>query len=219
MPLLIGVVEEGTAKNIKSENYLIAGKTGTTVINFNNRADGEEKEYQASFVGFFPADNPKYSCIVVVNNPKENGHYGGSVAAPIFKELADKVYASDMSIHKGLQQSDEVESFPTIKQGSIVDVSIVLYEFGLTTPVSDSGERDVFSTGKPEVLLGFKKVERDLKNGNMPDLRGMGIQDAIYLLEAYGLIVESIGCGAVVLQSIPKGDPFKKGTIIKLELA
>jgi cell division protein FtsI (penicillin-binding protein 3) len=155
----------------------------------------------------------------VVNNPKENGHYGGSVAAPIFKELADKVYASDMSIHKGLQQSDEVESFPTIKQGSIVDVSIVLYEFGLTAPASDNGEWDVFSTGKPEVLLGVKKVEWDLQNGNMPDLRGMGIQDAIYLLEAYGLIVESIGCGAVVLQSIPKGDPFKKGTIIKLELA
>jgi cell division protein FtsI (penicillin-binding protein 3) len=219
MPLLIGVVEEGTAQNIKSGDYLIAGKTGTTVINFNNRADGEEKEYQASFVGFFPADNPKYSCIVVVNNPKENGHYGGSVAAPIFKELADKVYASDMSIHKGLQQSDEVESFPTIKQGSIVDVSIVLYEFGLTAPASDNGEWDVFSTGKPEVLLGVKKVEWDLQNGNMPDLRGMGIQDAIYLLEAYGLIVESIGCGAVVLQSIPKGDPFKKGTIIKLELA
>jgi cell division protein FtsI (penicillin-binding protein 3) len=218
IPLLIGVVEEGTAKNIKSENYLIAGKTGTTVINFNNRAAGEEKEYQASFVGFFPADNPKYSCIVVVNNPKENGHYGGSVAAPIFKELADKVYASDMSIHKALQQTDSMASLPEVKQGSVAEVNKVLNEFEINT-TSTNELWMVSKTTTNTVFLEVRKIERDLKNGNMPDLIGMGIQDAIYLLEAYGLIVESIGCGAVVLQSISKGEPFKKGTIIKLELA
>jgi cell division protein FtsI (penicillin-binding protein 3) len=218
MPLLIGVAEEGTAKNIKSENYLIAGKTGTTVINFNNRAEEEKKEYQASFVGFFPADNPKYSCIVVVNNPKENGHYGGSVAAPIFKELADKVYASDMSIHKALQQTDSMASLPEVKQGSVAEVNKVLNEFEINT-TSTNELWMVSKTTTDTVFLEVRKVERDLQNGNMPDLRGMGIQDAIYLLEAYGLIVESIGCGAVVLQSISKGYPFKKGTIIKLELA
>ena len=218
MPLLIGVVEEGTAQNIKSENYLIAGKTGTTVINFNNRAEEEEKEYQASFVGFFPADNPKYSCIVVVNNPKENGHYGGSVAAPIFKELADKVYASDMSLHKALQQSDVVASLPKVKQGSVVEVNKVLHEFEINTTSTDELWM-VSKTTKDKVFLEVRKVEKDLQNGTMPDLRGMGIQDAIYLLETYGLIVESIGCGAVVVQSISKGEPFKKGAIIKLELA
>jgi len=77
----------------------------------------------------------------------------------------------------------------------------------------------VSKTTTDKVFLEVRKVERDLKNGNMPDLRGMGIQDAIYLLETYGLIVESIGSGAVVLQSILKGEPFKKGSIIKLELA
>ena len=70
IPLLIGVVEEGTAKNINSDNYKIAGKTGTAVLNYADRKEGEAKMYQASFVGFFPADNPKYSCIVVINNPK-----------------------------------------------------------------------------------------------------------------------------------------------------
>jgi len=218
MPLLIGVVEEGTAKNIKSENYLIAGKTGTTVINFKNRAEEEKKEYQASFVGFFPADNPKYSCIVVVNNPKENGHYGGSVAAPIFKELADKVYASDMSIHKALQQTDSMASLPEVKQGSVAEANKILNEFEINT-TSTNELWMVSKTTTDKVFLEVRKVERDLKNGNMPDLRGMGIQDAIYLLETYGLIVESIGSGAVVLQSILKGEPFKKGSIIKLELA
>ena len=218
IPLLIGVVEEGTAKNIKTSNYLIAGKTGTTVINFNNRAEGEEKEYQASFAGFFPADNPKYSCIVVVNNPKVNGHYGGSVAAPIFKELADKVYASDMSIHKALQQSDAVASLPKVKQGSVEEVNKVLAEFEINTTSTDENWM-VSKTSKEEVLLEVRRVERDLQNGNMPDLRGMGIQDAIYLLETYGLTVESKGSGAVQFQSIAKGVRFTKGAIIKLELA
>jgi cell division protein FtsI (penicillin-binding protein 3) len=218
LPLLIGVVEEGTAKNIKSVNYLIGGKTGTTVINFNNRAEGEKKEYQASFVGFFPADNPKYSCIVVVNNPKENGHYGGSVAAPIFKELSDKVYASDMSIHKALQQIDIMASLPQIKQGSAAEVNKVLDEFEINT-TSTNELWMTPKTTKDMVFLKVRKVEKDLQNGTMPDLRGMGIQDAIYLLETYGLIVESIGSGAVLLQSISKGHPFKKGTMIKLELA
>ena len=218
MPLLIGVVEEGTAQNIKTSNYLIAGKTGTTVINFNNRAEGEKKEYQASFVGFFPADNPKYSCIVVVNNPKENGIYGGSVAAPIFKELSDKVYASDMSIHKALQQSDEVASLPKVKQGSVVEVNKVLSEFGINTTSTDA-QWMVSKTSKNEVILEVRRIERDLQNGNMPDLRGMGIQDAIYLLETYGLVVEIMGSGAVQTQSIAKGVRFTKGTVIKLELA
>ena len=218
IPLLIGVVEEGTAKNIRTNNYLIAGKTGTTVINFNNRAEGEEKEYQASFAGFFPADNPRYSCIVVINNPRENGHYGGSVAAPIFKELADKVYASDMSIHKALQQSYEVVSLPKVKQGHVEDANNVLANFDINRIVTHEPWM-VASTTKTEVSLEVRRIERDLRNGNMPDLRGMGIQDAIYLLESYGLVVEITGSGSVQSQSISKGNRFIKGSLIKLELA
>jgi cell division protein FtsI (penicillin-binding protein 3) len=218
MPLLIGVVEEGTAKNIRTSNYLIAGKTGTTVINFNNRAEGEEKEYQASFAGFFPADNPRYSCIVVINNPKEKGHYGGSVAAPIFKELADKVYASDMSIHKALQQSDVVVSLPIVKHGHVEDAINVLVNFDINRIVTDE-KWMVANTKNTQVSLEVRKIERDLRNGNMPDLRGMGIQDAIYLLESYGLVVEIRGCGSVQYQSISKGSKFFEGCLIKLELA
>ncbi|MDB9809112.1 transpeptidase family protein [Flavobacteriales bacterium] len=218
IPLLIGVVEEGTAKNIRTNNYLIAGKTGTTVINFNNRVEGEEKEYQASFAGFFPADNPRYSCIVVINNPRENGHYGGSVAAPIFKELADKVYASDMSIHKALQQSDEVVSLPKVMQGHVEDANNVLANFDINRIVTHEPWM-VASTTKTEVSLEVRRIERDLRNGNMPDLRGMGIQDAIYLLESYGLVVEITGSGSVQSQSISKGNKFIKGSLIKLELA
>jgi cell division protein FtsI (penicillin-binding protein 3) len=76
----------------------------------------------------------------------------------------------------------------------------------------------VSKTSKNEVILEVRRIERDLKNGNMPDLRGMGIQDAIYLLETYGLVVEIIGSGAVQTQSIAKGERFDIGAVIKLEL-
>ena len=217
IPLLIGVVEDGTAKNIRTNNYLIAGKTGTTVINFNNRDLGEEKEYQASFAGFFPADNPRYSCIVVINNPRENGHYGGSVAAPIFKELADKVYASDMSIHTALRPSNQVLSLPKVNQGHTNDANNVLASFNINRIVTDEMWM-VASTTNTQVSLEVRKVERDLSNGNMPDLSGMGIQDAIFLLESYGLVVEVSGIGTVQSQSISKGNKFFKGSVIKLEL-
>ena len=171
-----------------------------------------------SFVGFFPAENPKYSCIVVVNNPKKNGHYGGSVAAPIFKELADKVYASDMSLHKPLKKTDVIVDFPKVKQGSVSETNKVLAEFAIKTHSTEK-KWMIPTITKDKVFLEIRKIEEDLKKGNMPDLRGMGIQDAIYLLETYGLIVESIGFGAIVRQSILKGDSFTKGAIIKLELS
>jgi len=107
---------------------------------------------------------------------------------------------------------------PKIKQGSVAEANKVLNEFAINT-ISTEKLWMVPTTTKDTVFLEVRKVEKDLQNGTMPDLRGMGIQDAIYLLETYGLIVESIGCGAIVRQSISKGDSFKKGAIIKLELA
>jgi cell division protein FtsI (penicillin-binding protein 3) len=218
IPLLVGVVEQGTAKNIKTDSYQIAGKTGTTVLNYTKRKVGEEKKYQASFVGFFPADNPKYSCIVVVNNPKKNEVYGGKVAAPIFKELADKVYASDMSMHQAIKKTDEMTNLPIVKQGKTADASLVLDELNITTEKT-TADWMVSKTTRIQVNLLLRKVESDLQKGQMPDLRGMNLQDAIYLLETYGLIVKCNGHGSVKQQSIKKGEQFKKGSIINLDLA
>ncbi|MCK4639399.1 MAG: penicillin-binding protein 2, partial [Bacteroidales bacterium] len=101
--LLEGVVERGTAKSLNNSIYKIAGKTGTAQI--ANKNKGYNKGfYNASFVGYFPADDPKYSCIVVVNKPSGGKYYGSSVAAPVFKEIADKVYATQLDIH---QQNEE----------------------------------------------------------------------------------------------------------------
>ena len=94
--MMEGVVEHGTATNLKDADYKIAGKTGTAQIAMNKYGyrSGARISYQASFCGYFPADNPIYSCIVVVNAPSNGVYYGNLVAGTVFKEIADKVYAT-----------------------------------------------------------------------------------------------------------------------------
>ena len=218
MPLLVGVVEEGTAQNIRTDKYRIAGKTGTTVLNYAGRKEGEDKKYQASFTGFFPADNPKYSCIVVVSNPKNGQVYGSKVAAPIFKELADKVYALDMDIHIPISIAESFKNLPKVKQGETDKTKVVLSQLNIDCETTDAAYM-ISLTTKSSVNLLVRKVEEDLQNGRMPSLKGMNLQDAVYLLETYGFSVVTTGSGGIVKQSIKKGESIKKGCVIKLDLA
>jgi len=218
IPLLIGVIEEGTAQNIKSAKYQIAGKTGTTVLNYAGRKEGEKKMYQASFAGFFPAVNPKYSCIVVINNPKNGLVYGGKVAAPIFKELADKVFALDMDIHTPISSSESVKSLPEVKQGEVMKAGLVLKHLGISNK-QEKAAYVVAHSSEKEVRLIESKIEENLQSGIMPDLKGINLEDALYLLEKHGIHVKISGYGGVVKQSIKKGERVIKGSVIKLELA
>ena len=102
--MLEGVVEKGTARNLSNENFKIAGKTGTAQIAYNKygyKVDSKVS-YQASFVGYFPAENPRYSCIVVVNSPTSDVYYGNLVAGPVFREIANKVYATSLDLQESL---------------------------------------------------------------------------------------------------------------------
>src|SRR5207247_2088085 len=106
--------------------YKIAGKTGTAQI-ANEKYGYKFKtkvSYQASFVGYFPADNPKYSCIAVVYSPSNDVYYGGAVAAPVFKEIADKVYASRLELHKEyeIQIADKAAKIPFTAAGYQKDI-------------------------------------------------------------------------------------------------
>lgn len=218
IPLLIGVIQQGTAKNIRSDRYQIAGKTGTTVLNYADRKENEKKMYQASFVGFFPADNPKYSAVVVINNPKNGQVYGGKVAAPIFKELADKVFALDMSIHHPIIRSEFARNMPEVKQGEAYKTSFVLKSLGISNN-QKGGDYVIAKTSEKAIKLLPSQVENDLQNNRMPDLRGMNLQDVLYLLERRGVEVKVSGSGGVIKQSIKIGEQLRKGSVIKLELA
>ena len=207
MPYLIDVVEKGTAKSIRTRKYKIAGKTGTTLLAYGEKSEDNIKQYQTSFVGFFPAENPKYSCMVVVNNPKENGFYGGNVSAPIFKEISDKVFAADISIHNSILIAEQIKDTPNLTQGKTEDMSKLLDNLSLEYEKTKSNWM-VPSYSSKKISLERRSIEKDFEEGLMPNLFGMNLLDAVYLLENAGLKVEIKGKGHIVNQSIKKGDRF-----------
>ena len=223
IPMLIGVVEDGTAKNIKNTAYKIAGKTGTTVLNYASRKKDEDKTYQASFVGFFPAEKPKYSCIVVINEPKNGQVYGGKVAAPIFKELADKIYSSDLDLHKPIKANSVSLDLPTVKSGNSYDANLVLDKLGVTFNTLKSNYF-IAKTSSTSILLTENNIIDSLKENKMPNLVGMNLSDALHLLYQFGFSTEIHGCGKIIYcldatdNKINVGQKITKGSLIKIQL-
>ena len=217
---LEGVVENGTAKNLKAAAYKIAGKTGTAQI-FNEKYGYKYESrasHQASFVGYFPADNPKYSCIVVVNAPSRNVYTGNLVAGPIFKEVADKIYSKSLEIHKELkpQSYSAYSAIPYSKHGYYEDLNDVFNHLKVETKVlTNNPELVRTQTTDSIVKIKPKKLVPNL----VPDVIGMGIKDALYLLENRGLKVKFTGVGSVKEQSLKAGTRIRKDAIIQLELA
>lgn len=211
--LLAGVVKEGTAQNIKDADYSIAGKTGTAQTLKNGKY---KKQYMTSFVGYFPAEKPKYSCIVVIENPRGVYQYGSSVAAPVFKEIADHVYARSIDMHSYLAQdfNREYGVFPVIRAGYQPDLVTICNEIGVSNHSNDDSNW-VRAKIKDNAIEWRKN--QNLK-GLAPNVVGMTLRDALFLLESKGLKVTINGEGRVKKQSIMPGKRVRKGDIIYIEL-
>lgn len=215
--VLEGVVQRGTAQNLKHAQYSIAGKTGTAQI--ANASEGYKNgkvRYQASFVGYFPADQPKYSCIVVVYAPNGGVYYAAQVAGPIFKEIADKVYANNTELHKDLKLEEDIQNnLPLVKSGQFKQTEKVLAQ--LAIPANLPASRDNWIAGKrSENQIEFSGVK--FRHDQVPSVLGMGLRDAIYLLESRGLQVKIVGRGTVTRQSINAGSKIEKGQEITIQL-
>ncbi|MFM7430425.1 MAG: penicillin-binding protein [Flammeovirgaceae bacterium] len=212
--LLEGVVENGTAKNLKSAYYQIAGKTGTAVILKDGRY---EKKYITSFVGYFPAHAPKYSAIVLIKNPRGIYQYGNSVAGPVFKDIADNIYARDINIHQAMEKKrlNEPGVFPTLRAGKQEELTMLSNELGVSN--HSATEEEWIKVAKNGNAVVWKKnmVIKD----HVPDVIGMTFRDAIYLLEKSGLRVSYEGKGRVAEQSINPGARIDKGARIYLKLS
>jgi len=216
--LLEGVVENGTAKNLCNSNYKIAGKTGTAQIaneKYGYRS-GERISYQASFVGYFPADDPLYSCIVVVNAPSNYVYYGNVVAGPVFKEISDKVYAT--SFYRNLMAlapaDDKPLKAPDAGNGYYADINKTLRSLNIKAKRNADSEW-VRTRENGDTL---RVVDLSLTEGLMPNVVGMGLRDAIYLLENNGLRVHYSGRGKVVRQSPQPGVKISRGATVAVEL-
>ncbi len=211
--LLEGVVENGTARNIKNSYYKIAGKTGTAQKIVNGR---HIKKYNTSFVGYFPANDPQYSCIIIIDKPKGFRQYGSNVAAPVFKEIADKIYARDLKMHAPYIARQNVKEgiFPVIKAGNREDLQKICDEFLIPNQALTDEEWVKAQRKDNAVLWTTDEIAPEV----IPDVLGMTLRDAIFLLENHGLQVAHKGSGRITAQSILPGQKILKGSRITLTL-
>ncbi|HQV50990.1 MAG: transpeptidase family protein [Flavobacteriales bacterium] len=216
--MLQGVVDSGTATNLRAAHFAIAGKTGTAQIARNGSYKQHGVSYQASFVGYFPADAPKYSCIVVVNGPTMSGYYGNVVAGPIFKEIADKIYSNRLELQQGVHLAKaKGPSSPISLSGNSADLRTAMEALKVPMVFDTESEWVTTQAGDSSVTL----VSRGIPTGAMdlvPNVLGMGLKDAIYILENRGLRVRFEGSGMVKRQSLPPGTKATSGSMIVIEL-
>jgi cell division protein FtsI (penicillin-binding protein 3) len=210
------VITEGTARDIfKDAPFPVAGKTGTAHV-----ADGSlgyaDGVYQASFAGYFPADQPEYSCIVVIKTrPHAAVHFGGTLAAPVFKEIATKIYAQyvERKTAKPLQLAAD-SSFYT-DAGYSSDIEQVLHKLQVAhLDSADNRGWSMLYTGNNRSVVKQESVSKNL----MPDLKSMTLKDALYLLENRNMKVLIKGRGKVVAQDALPGSVISKNQRVTLLL-
>lgn len=209
----------GTAHMLQSNEYEFAGKTGTAVTAMDNRGyNKSSKIYQSAFMGYFPADNPEYSIAVVIQNSSESKYvYGASVSGPVFKEVADRLYATRVADKPFIPPVGVPDNYIYQVSGMKKDLNNIFTAFKYN-------ETDTVSVGSWRTSLlqdGSAKLIADnlsTTSKKIPDLSGMGLKDAVYLLENMGLRVSASGRGKVVSQSLPQNTDFKKGESIKIQL-
>ncbi|MEZ4926047.1 MAG: penicillin-binding protein [Saprospiraceae bacterium] len=210
--LLEEVVINGTAKNIYPKDYAIAGKTGTAQLNYHKFRASKGIRHQAGFCGFFPADNPVYSCIVVISEPERGGYHGSEVAAPVFRAIADKCFALKAEMHPPVNQAPPPKmvsaQMPSFDAGTQEDLKKGLRWLGMDyfkgTPDEDDkdSEWSVLVAEKGDSLVMKNRIVSDK---TIPSVVGMGLKDAIFLLENRGCKVRVRGYGKVRRQSLAVG--------------
>ncbi len=223
--MMEGVVNKGTAYNKENGNlpYTFAGKTGTAIIQRGeDYYQGGAKVYRASWCGYFPAEKPKYSCYVVIIRPQGNMIYGAQLALPVFKDLANKIYATTTNIHKDVRETFTSFSndLPQVTKTYKSNVKTILDQVGISSHLENDSINEMETN-----WLNIQQEDNSLalfpvinKPKQMPDVKGMSAKDALYLLESKGLKVSLIGCGRVKQQSVKAGSILSKGSKVNLIL-
>lgn len=216
--ILDGVVSSpvGTAHEaLYNQEFSIAGKTGTALV-ANGSHGYADKIYQATFVGYFPADNPMYSCIVVIKNkPHALHYYGASVAAPVFREVAHKLYALEMRKELPTTPKPVLDSGMKIMYGNARDMENILKDLNLPTSNKPENANWVRPVAQHGIIAEAPLAE---PSSSVPDVLGMGLKDALFLLEKAGLEVKVSGKGKVNAQSMQPGSSYTKGDHIEIQL-
>lgn len=213
--MLEGVVENGSGKQVVyNPLYRIAGKTGTAQVADGNLGYRAKRQYQASFVGYFPAEKPKYSMIVVINDPIGE-YYGALVSGPVFREIADRIYAGDIQMYSNVKQNVVGNTVaPEAKAGQSKATKKVYNAFGIKALYA--AKSDYFNS--IDTSNGIAYEESQSVKGVMPNVKGMGLKDAMFLIGNAGLKARVKGSGKVTNQSLAPGAKIGRGLLVELEL-
>lgn len=218
------VVEIGTGRFMNNSKFKIAGKTGTSRIAFGGKIGYEKngfRRYQASFAGFYPADNPKYSAIVVLYSGETRGNfYGGSWAGPVFKQIADHIYSTSNNWEPVLDGNSKNIPAPEVATGRLDAQSKVLAELGVEFTKVDINERNMSGWAKfsKDTSGNLAATNFSTDNDSLANVVNMGLKDAVYLLENSGYKVQFEGYGKVVAQEPAPGSKLPEGSTVILKL-
>ncbi len=218
--ILEKVVSEGLGKPAGSKQFHVSGKTGTAQV---SKGSGGYKsgtmQYLVSFCGYFPSENPKYSCIVAIQKSGLPAS-GALMAGSVFSEIAERVYAKHLA--QDLKEAKDSTSIltPDVKHGNMASARYILDEIDVKTMGIEKYDKDKPIWGKVahEPNHSITLSESEINEKKVPRVIGMGAKDAVYLLESLGLRVHLTGMGKVRSQSIPAGNTLHKGKTIQLRL-
>ncbi len=218
--ILEHVVSQGLGRKAGSRMFKVAGKTGTAQIAEGGGYKTGVVKYWLSFAGYFPANNPRYSCIVCL---KKSGlpASGGGMSGVVFHHISEGVMARSLKLDvKDAHDSTSI-IIPDVKNGNILDAYYVLRHLGIKTNQSWSGS---YANGNPiwgkaERQTGLVALQKTpIEKGITPNVIGMGAKDAVYLLESLGMKVRLHGRGKVKSQSYPAGRQITPGSECMLSL-
>jgi cell division protein FtsI (penicillin-binding protein 3) len=215
---LEGVVTDGTAGGLRNPWYRIAAKTGTAQQ--EGYGGGAGQHYLATMVGYVPADDPKYSCIVSIWTRRGSSRdviYGSTLAGPVFKAVADRVYVTRWDLQPDVADAPRGTLPPRIKGGPDRAVREVAGELDIRLD-NDARRRDWVSTSLGADSMEIATVKLETAPGRVPRVVGMGLIDALWAIESRGLRVDFAGKGRVVSQSPEPGSAVRPGALITITL-
>ena len=221
--ILEQVVSLGLGKKAGSPNFKVAGKTGTAQI--SKGAGGYKNgvtNYLLSFAGYFPADAPRYSCIVCLQKSGLPAS-GGGMSGKVFHDIAEGIMAQSLKLEVTDARDSASIFVPDVKNGNVLAADYVLTHLGIKTNTSWGGS---YANGNPiwgrAERVGGKSVrlvkEKQYGKGTVPNIYGMGARDAIFAMESRGIKTKLYGRGKVTKQSLMPGTRVKKGAVCSIEL-
>ena len=221
--ILEQVVSVGLGKRAGSPNFKVAGKTGTAQV--SKGAGGYKSggtNYLVSFAGYFPADNPRYSCIVCIQKSGLPAS-GGSMSGKVFHDIAEGIMAQSLKLDVKDAKDSASIFVPDVKNGNVLAADYVLTHLGIKTNTYWGGS---YANGNPiwgkAEQMGSRSIrlirEKQYGKSTVPDVMGMGARDAIFNMESRGIKTRIVGRGKVIKQSLVPGTPVKKGAVCSLEL-